>query len=114
MLYAVPTDMRKSFDGLSGLIENNMEEKSRNGFVYMFINKRRDKVKLLQWQGSGYVLYYKRLEEGSFELPVYDIQSGSIVINYAQMVMIVDGLSIKNVVKRKRYDMNKKKLVTTT
>jgi len=103
-LYSEPTDMRKSFDGLSGLIENHLQRNPRNGSVFMFINKKRDKLKLLHWQGVGYTLYYKRLERGTFELPDYDVQSASIRIDYAQMIMIIDGLSIENITRRKRYE----------
>ena len=102
-LYSVPTDMRKSFDGLSGIIENNLQGNPRSGDVFIFINKSRDKIKLLHWQGSGYTLYYKRLEVGTFEFPEYKNIEGTISVNYAQIVMIVDGLSIKNIRHRKRY-----------
>ena len=102
-LYSHPTDMRKSFDGLSGLVLNNLGYNPISGEVFIFINKSRDKIKLLHWQGSGYLLYYKRLEKGTFELPRYDASVGSITLSYAQMVMIIDGLSIKNLQKRKRY-----------
>ncbi len=105
-LYSQPTDMRKSFDGLSGIIQNNLESDPHNGDVFMFINKRHDKVKLLHWQGISFVLYYKRLEKGTFELPHYDIDSGSITLSYTQIVMILDGLSIKNIQKRKAYKPN--------
>lgn len=103
LLYSHPTDMRKSFDGLSGLIQNNLERNPSSGEVFVFINKRRDKIKLLHWSGAGFVLYYKRLEEGTFELPQYDEKALSISLNYTQMVMLIDGLSIKNVVRRKRF-----------
>ena len=102
-LYNQPTDMRKSFDGLSGLIQNNLESNPCNGDVFIFINKRRDKIKLLHWQGISFTLYYKRLEEGTFEVPIYDPEVGSVVLNYTQIVMLVDGLTIKNIKKRKRY-----------
>ncbi len=102
-LYSHPTDMRKSFDGLSGLVHNNLDYNPISGEVFIFINKSRDKIKLLHWQGSGYLLYYKRLEKGTFELPRYDASVGSITLSYAQMVMIMDGLSIKNLHRRKRY-----------
>ena len=106
-LYSHPTDMRKSFDALSGLVRNNLGSDPTNGEVFIFINKRRDKVKLLHWQGPGYLLYYKRLEKGTFELPRYDSSIGSITLSYAQMVMIIDGLSIKNLQKRTRYTRHK-------
>lgn len=102
-LYSHPTDMRKSFDGLSGLVHNNLGYNPISGEVFIFINKSRDKIKLLHWQGSGYLLYYKRLEKGTFEVPRYDASIGSITLSYAQMVMIIDGLSIKNLQKRVRY-----------
>lgn len=102
-MYSHPTDMRKSFDALSGLVRNNLGYNPINGEVFIFINKRRDKIKLLHWQGSGYLLYYKRLETGTFELPRYDASVGSISLSYAQIIMIMDGLSIKNLQQRKRY-----------
>jgi transposase len=88
---------------LSGLVRNNLGSNPTGGEVFIFINKRRDKVKLLHWQGSGYLLYYKRLEKGTFELPRYDARVGSITLSYAQLVMIMDGISIKNLQKRIRY-----------
>lgn len=103
-LFNQPTDMRKSFDALSGLIRNHLDSNPLNGEVFIFINKCRDKIKLLHWQGSGFLLYYKRLEQGTFEIPRYDASIGSISLNYAQMVMIMDGLSIKNLQQRKRYE----------
>ena len=103
LMYNQPTDMRKSFDGLSGLIRNQLFTDPCNGDVFIFINKNRDKIKLLHWSGSGYTLYYKRLERGTFELPSYQQKRGSIKLNYARLVMILDGLSIKNIPGRKRY-----------
>ena len=102
-LYSQPTDMRKSFDGLSGLIQNTLERNPLHGDVFIFINKRRDKIKLLHWQGTSFTLYYKRLEKGTFELPSYDAKVKSIKISYTQMVMVVDGLTISNIQRRKRY-----------
>ena len=105
-LYNQPTDMRKSFDGLSGLIQDILGSNPLNGDVFIFINRRRDKIKLLHWQGVSFTLYYKRLEEGTFEVPTYDSEVGSITLSYTQMVMLVDGLTIKNIEKRKSYNPN--------
>lgn len=104
-LYSQPTDMRKSFDGLSGIVRNKLDDNPCSGDVFIFINRSRNKIKLLHWQGIGFILYYKRLEEGTFELFEYDPQVGSITMNYAQIVMLVDGLSIKNIRKRKLYSL---------
>ncbi len=102
-LYSEPVDMRKSFDGLSGIINNQLGQSPTNGDVYVFINKRRNKMKLLHWTGGGFVIYYKRLEEGTFEHPRYDIDSGEYLLDYPQMVMLVDGISIKNIARKKRF-----------
>lgn len=99
--------MRKSFDGLSGIVQNELGRNPLCGDVFLFINKKRDKIKLLHWDTGGYILYYKRLEEGTFELPSYDISDVSISISYTQMVMIIDGLSIKNIHQRERYPSTK-------
>ncbi|MFH2094520.1 MAG: IS66 family insertion sequence element accessory protein TnpB [Bacteroidota bacterium] len=110
-LYSQPTDMRKSFDSLSGLVRDSLGKDPCNGSVYIFINRTRDKIKLLLpiaigRQGISFTLYYKRLEEGTFELPEYDPTAGSISLNYTQIVMLIDGLTIKNIQKRKCYQPN--------
>lgn len=105
-LYVHPTDMRKSFDGLYSLVDDIGVSSPLSGDVFVFINRRRDKIKLLQWQGMSFTLYYKRLEERTFEVPFYDSQVRSIELSYTQMVMLLDGLSIKNIKKRKRYNPN--------
>ncbi len=102
-LYSKPTDMRKSFDGLCGLVQNQLGQSPTNGEVYVLINKMRNKIKLLHWAGSSFVLYYKRLESGTFEHPKYDIETGSYQLSYPQIVMLVDGISIKNIERKKHY-----------
>ena len=104
-LYSQPTDMRKSFNGLSGIIINELGEDPGSGDVFIFINKPRNKIKLLHWQDMGFTLYYRRLEEGTFEPLEYDPEVGSIRLSYTQMVMLVDGLTIKNIHKRKRFSL---------
>jgi len=95
--------MRKSFDGLSNLVSNDLASSPTDGSVYIFVNKLRNKAKLLHWQGGGFVLYYKRLEQGSFELPSYHTVTGSITLDYSQLVLLIDGVSITNIDRRKRY-----------
>ncbi len=102
-LYSESTDMRKSFDGLSGLILTAFDQVPTSSSVFIFINKRRNKMKLLHWAGGGFVLYYKRLEEGTFELSEYDIDTSLIILDYTSTVMLIDGISILNIKKRKRF-----------
>lgn len=61
--------MRKSMDGLSGLVNNELCRSPTSGEVFVFLNRRRTHMKLLHWEPGGFVLYYKRLESGTFPLP---------------------------------------------
>ncbi len=93
--------MRKSFDGLSGLVRSGMKRDPLSGDVFIFLNRRRTHIKLLIWDRSGFVLYYKRLEEGTFELPV--VKDENQQFNWQQLVLMLEGVSIKSVRYRKRY-----------
>lgn len=104
-LYSQATDMRKGFDGLSGLVTNELQQSPTNGDVFVFINKFRNKIKLLHWAGSGFTLYYKRLESGIFDIPHYDIKTGSYLLNYTQMVMLIDGIQINNIHRKKHFSI---------
>lgn len=99
-LYRGITDMRKGFDGLSGLVRNNMQIDPLNGDVFLFFNRRVNQVKLLQWDRDGFALYYKRLERGTFEIP----QGGETKINAEILNCILQGISLQSIRKRKRYE----------
>jgi transposase len=101
--YLNAVDMRKGFNGLSGIVQEHMDQNQGMNVVYAFINKKKDKLKLLHWRVGGFVLYYKRLEKGIFELPDYDIEQGLVVLTYTEMIMILDGISIINMHKKERY-----------
>ena len=64
-----PTDMRRGFPGLSGEVQATLEEDPLSGHLFLFRNRRRDRIKILFWDGDGYVIYYKLLSRGSFEFP---------------------------------------------
>ena len=68
-LFVPPTDMRKSFDSLCGLVCSDLDSDPTDGKVYIFVNRLRNKVKLLHWQSGRFILYYKRLEKGTLQLP---------------------------------------------
>ena len=95
--------MRKSFDGLCGLVIADLGCEPHNGDVYIFINKSRDKIKLLQWQPGGFVLYYKRLERGQFFRANGDENSGAIALDYHQLVMLIEEIKFKEIKRQKRY-----------
>ncbi len=102
-LYREPTDMRKSFDGLCGLVQGKLGKNPMSGDLFVFINKRRNRIKLLRWEPGGFVLFYKRLEEGTFELPDSQKPALSQNIDYSELVMIITGISLKYARKRRRF-----------
>lgn len=102
-LYRHPTDMRKSFDSLCGIISGELGDNPKSGHVYIFINRPRNKIKLLHWETGGLVLYYKRLEQGTIELPRATGKETRMAIEWSVLVMMVEGISIENIKKRKRY-----------
>lgn len=95
--------MRKGFNGLSGIIIDKMNGIPTDGNVYLFINKRKDKIKLLTWEAGGLVLYYKRLEKGVFELPKIEGSPQSVSISWEMLAMMVQGISTENIIRKKRY-----------
>ena len=94
--YLPPTDMRKSFDSLCGIIQQELNSNPTDGSVYLFVNKLRNKIKLLHWRTGGFVLYYKRLERGTFEVLKYDESVKTIQLSYVQLVLLFDGITIGN------------------
>ena len=96
------TDMRKSFYTLSGVVKNNMKQDVRSGDVYIFINKKKDTIKLLHAERGGLVLYIKKLEQGTFLLPNYDNESNSFPMERKDLVMLVEGIKDDVFPRRKR------------
>ncbi len=91
--------MRKGFYGLGNIVREHYHREPTDGSVYIFINKRRDKMKLLVWDRTGYVVYYKTLEEGTFELPTNE----GTQINWDELVMILEGVKLDSIKRKKRY-----------
>jgi len=106
-LYREPTDIRKSFDGLCGLVSSRLGQNPMSGDVFIFINKPRNRMKLLKWEPGGFVLFYKRLESGTFELPVVQKSTQSQTIDYGELAMMITGISMKYAKKRRRFFQQK-------
>lgn len=104
-LYRGFVDMRKSFDSLSGLVTNELGRQATSGEVYIFVNRRRDQVKLLVWDRSGFVIYYKRLEKGTFEMPRVEEaeKEKAKSVAWAELLLILEGISLSSARWRKRY-----------
>jgi transposase len=92
LLYSEPADMRKSYHTLSGLVTNNMGLHVRDGDVFIFVNKARNRIKLLHMEPGGLVIYSKLLEEGRFRVPSGNSQHGSITMKWVDLVMMVEGI----------------------
>jgi hypothetical protein len=107
-LYAGAADMRKGFDGLSGLVQSAMQGDAVSGDVFIFVNRRRDRMKLLVWDRSGFVLWYKRLESGTFELPKPHAGEQSVGISWQKLVLILEGVKLDSVVQRRRFSLPQK------
>jgi transposase len=102
-LYSGQTDMRKGFDSLSGIVLQHMQLNALSGDVFIFINKKRNQVKLLLFEGDGFSMYYKRLEKGTYELPAGNTAGGCIAITHQQLQFILQGISLQKIVYRMRY-----------
>jgi transposase len=98
-----PTDMRKSFDGLWALAVDHLGRDPLGGGLFVFINKRRDRMKLLYWDTDGIAVWAKRLERGTFQRPPVDVQSRSVKLSATELTLLLRGIDLKSVRQRKRY-----------
>ena len=101
--YRESTDMRKGFDALCGLVRSQMLRDPLSGEVYIFMNRTCTTIKILRWESGGLVIYHKRLEQGSFEEPVYSHKDKCCHLKWSELVMMIQGISMQNRVQRKRY-----------
>ena len=100
-LYTRPTDMRKSFDGLSALVKNTLAEDPTSGHLFAFINRKRTYLKILYFDRSGYCIWAKRLEQGRFH---YREQAGDkAVLDWTQLKLLLEGIEVKDTRRHTRY-----------
>ena len=95
------TDLRKSFDSLAELVRQQLQGDPLSGQLFVFRNKRADRVKLLYWDEDGFVIIYKRLEAGTFRFP--EVQAAGVEIRAADLQMLLDGIDLSSVKRQKRY-----------
>ena len=101
-LYQGFVRMNLGIDGLFKIIRSQMKELSPiSGDIFLFFGKNRQSVKILRWDGDGFLLYYKRLEGGRFELPTFNPHTGNYEISYQVLSFILNGVSLKSVRLRK-------------
>jgi transposase len=97
LLATEPVDMRKSIDGLMGLVRTGWGEDVYSGHLFVFVSRRGDRVKVLTFSRGGFILYYKRLEQGRFRLPRVDEQARAVCLDATQLAMLLDGIDVAQV-----------------
>lgn len=96
-----PIDARKSFDGLAALVTNALGGDPLSGDLFVFKNRRGDRLKILAWQGDGFALYYRRLERGTFQFP--SVGAAGVTITATELALILGGIDLGSAKRRPRY-----------
>jgi transposase len=100
-LYTAATDMRKSFSGLHGIIVESLRQDPLSGDWFVFLNRHRDRLKLMLWERDEFVICYRQLLRGTFALPAHE--GDSLVITAQQLALILTGVDLQHTRPRKRY-----------
>ena len=103
-LYSFPTDMRRSFYTLSGIVTNHMRRNIQDGDVFIFINRPCTSMKILHMECGGLVIYHMKLESGSFKLPVFDEATNTFQTSWQDLMMMVQGVRSDEKVNKKRWE----------
>jgi transposase len=96
-------DLRRGFDGLAELVRQHLQADPLSGHLFVFRNKRSDRIKLLYWDEDGFVLVYKRLERGTFRWPVPASGQSSVKVRAAELAMLLDGVDWQTAPRSRRY-----------
>jgi transposase len=102
-LCTTPTNMNYSFDRLMGRAQEIFEQDPCSGHLFLFLNRSRDRLKLLFWDHDGFCIFYKRLERGTFQWLTTTNDGEGIELDYSQLVRLLGGLDLKTGRRRKRY-----------
>ncbi len=102
-VYTAPTKMNLSFDRLMGLAQETFDRDPLSGHLFLFLNRRRDRIKILFWDVDGFCIWYKRLEVGVFQLPIATEGEQGVELDCCQLNRLLGGLDLKNGRRRRRY-----------
>jgi transposase len=97
LLASGPIDLRQGIDGLMGLVQGAWKEDVYGGALFVFVSRRRDRVKILTWDNGGFVVFYKRLEAGRFRVPAVEDGARKLRIDATQLAMLLDGIDVSRV-----------------
>jgi len=111
-LYRLPTDMRKSFNGLVALTESALKQDPLSGSLFVFVNRRRDRIKILYWGQTGFCIWYQQLQKGTYQLPTEDSleELETIEVTRSQLSLILDGIDLSSARQRMRFQLPKELL----
>lgn len=102
-LCTAAADMRKGFDSLAALVREGLQLDPLSGHLFLFVGRRRDRLKLLYWDSDGFALWYKRLEEGTFRLPPAKVSGASVELKASELAMLLAGIDLTSIKRRKRF-----------
>ena len=106
-LYRLPTDMRKSFHGLAALTESALKQDPLSGSLFVFVNRRRDRIKILYWGQTGFCIWYQQLQQGTYQLPGEDSleEQQTLEVTRSQLSLMLDGIDLASARQRMRFQL---------
>lgn len=107
-LYAKHVDMRRSFDGLCAIVQSEFQRDVRQGDLFVFLNRRLDRLKLMYWDDGGIAIWMKRLEAGVFQRPAAAPGSNQVVMDATELALLLSGVDLASVKRRKRYEVDER------
>ena len=111
-LYGQPVDMRKSFDGLIALTRRGLGQDPLSGHVFVFVNRRRDRVKILYWGQTGFCIWYQQLQKGTYQIPKHESldDQDTLEVSRSQLSLILDGIDLSSARQRPRFQLERETL----
>jgi transposase len=104
-----PADMRKGFDSLAQLVKDCLGHDPLSRDLFLFVGRNKDRLKLLYWDSDGFALWYKRLEEGTFRLPLAKAAGASVELKASELAMLLEGIDLVSIKRRKRLTVPEQK-----
>jgi len=101
----VPADMRKGFDSLAAMVRDHLGHDPLSGHLFLFVGRSRDRLKILYWDADGFALWYKRLEEGTFRLPVLRAGQAKVELKASELAMLLEGIDLGSVKRLPRFSL---------
>jgi transposase len=105
-LHAVPINLHFSFDRLAGIVREEMGRDPLSGYLFVFRNRRGDRVKLLLWDDDGWLILYKRLETGVFKFPAVSPETRAVQVSITDLSLLLWGIDADNVRRHKRFSLS--------